>query len=105
MLVDENKQLLNNLLKTNLLPLAFIGDAVHTICAREFCLEKFNDKMNNYHLKASFYCKASSQAKTLNKIYTLLNDEEKEIEEMLNLNIKLKMPQQKIILLQLHLKF
>lgn len=79
MLVDENKQLLDNLLKTNLLPLAFIGDAVHTICAREFCLEKFNDKMNNYHLKASFYCKASSQAKTLNKIYTLLNDEEKEI--------------------------
>ncbi|MBP3344792.1 MAG: Mini-ribonuclease 3 [Clostridia bacterium] len=69
------KQLLN----TNLLPLAFIGDSVHTLYVREKCLENPHKKIENYHTQASFYCKASSQAKALERISEILTDEEKEI--------------------------
>ena len=72
-------ELIDKLLKTNLLPLAFIGDSVHTLFVREWCLNKANDKMENYHLTASKYCKASSQAKVLSLLQNSLNEEEKEI--------------------------
>ena len=72
-------ELLDKLLKTNLLPLAFIGDSVHTLFVREWCLKIEENKMENYHLKASKYCKASSQAKVLKQIIDVLNDDEKEI--------------------------
>ena len=72
-------ELLNKLLKTNLLPLAFIGDSVHTLFVREYCLENSVDKMENYHNKSSKYCKASSQAKVLSLIIDKLTDEEKDI--------------------------
>lgn len=77
---QENKILLNNLIKTNLLPLAFIGDSVHTLFIREKVLSSdWNNKMVNYHSVASKFCKASSQAKSLEIIMPFLNDEEKEI--------------------------
>ena len=77
---QENKILLNNLIKTNLLPLAFIGDSVHTLFIREKVLSSdWNNKMVNYHSAASKFCKASSQAKSLEIIMPFLNDEEKEI--------------------------
>ena len=69
------KQLLN----TNLLPLAFIGDSVHTLFVREYALSNPHQKIQNYHTLSSFYCKASSQAKALEKIGGILTDEEKEI--------------------------
>lgn len=72
-------ELLNKLLKTNLLPLAFIGDSVHTLFIRQWCLTNENDKMENYHIKASKYCKASSQAKVLNLLLDILTDDEKNI--------------------------
>ena len=75
----ENKQLLDKLITTNLLPLAFIGDSVHTLYVREYCLNNPNFKMENYHNQASKYCKASSQANALKKISDILTDEEKEI--------------------------
>ena len=71
-------ELLNKLLKTNLLPLAFIGDSVHTLFVREYCLENSVDKMENYHNKSSKYCKASSQAKVLSLIIDKLSEEEKD---------------------------
>lgn len=70
-------ELLEKLLKTNLLPLAFIGDSVHTLFVREWCLSNSNSKMENYHTTASKYCKASSQAKVLSLLN--LTEEEKEI--------------------------
>lgn len=75
----EKNKLIDKLLKTNLLPLAFIGDSVHTLFVREWCLNNANDKMENYHLKASKYCKASSQAKVLSLLTDNFADDEKEI--------------------------
>ena len=75
----EEHNLLKELLNTNLLPLAFIGDSVHTLFIREHCLKLSGQKLENYHNKASNYCKASSQAKALEKIYNLLNEEEQNI--------------------------
>ncbi len=77
---NENKDLLKNLLKTNLLPLAFIGDSVHTLYIREKILkENSQNKMSNYHSLASKFCKASSQAKSLKFILPFLNEEELDI--------------------------
>ena len=73
------KEKLQNLLNTNLLPLAFIGDSVHTLFVREHCLNNPNFKMENYHVQASKYCKASSQAKVLALLQEYLTDDEKEI--------------------------
>ena len=72
-------EILKKLLKTNLLPLAFIGDSVHTLFVREYCLKNTNDKMENYHIKASKFCKASSQAKALTLLIEKLSEEEKDI--------------------------
>lgn len=72
-------ELLDKLLKTNLLPLAFIGDSVHTLFVREWCLNSAVDKMENYHTNASKYCKATAQAKVLALMQDKLSDDEKEI--------------------------
>ena len=77
--MNKNNQKLEELLKTNLLPLAFIGDSVHTLFVREHCLNNPNFKMENYHTQASKFCKASSQAKALALLQKYLTDEEKEI--------------------------
>ena len=79
MIIKENKSLLEKILQTNLLPLAFIGDSVHTLCVREKCLLKLNDKIGNYHSSASYFCKASHQAKVLQNLIPLLDDKESEI--------------------------
>ena len=75
----QNKALLEKILKTNLLPLAFIGDSVHTMFVREFVLQNNPLKMENYHSIASKYCKASTQAKVLKEFMPYLTDEENEI--------------------------
>ena len=67
------------LLNTNLLPLAFIGDSVHTLFVREYCLNNPHKKIENYHNLSALYCKASSQAKALEYLHESLTDEEKEI--------------------------
>lgn len=73
------KDLLSKLEKTNLLPLAFLGDSVHTQFVRKHVLENYNEKMQNFHKKASQFCKASHQSKVLEKIFNNLTDKEKEI--------------------------
>jgi ribonuclease-3 family protein len=75
----ENDKLLNDLLKTNLLSLAFIGDSVHTLFVRKECIKNIGKKIENYHQEATKFCKASAQAKALELIYDNLSDEEKEI--------------------------
>ncbi|MBQ8909068.1 MAG: Mini-ribonuclease 3 [Clostridia bacterium] len=73
------EQTFKSILNTNLLPLAFIGDSVHTLFVREFVLNMPNRKIENYHTLASYYCKASSQAKVLELLQEQLTEEEKEI--------------------------
>ena len=75
----EKQQLLQKLCLTNLLPLAFLGDSVHTTFVREKILQSAENKMTNYHTAASYFCKASSQSKALERLQPLLNDQEKEI--------------------------
>ena len=76
--MEENPNL-QALLTTNLLPLAFIGDGVHTLFVREWCLLNPNCKMENYHIFASKFCKASAQARALSLLQEVLTDEEREI--------------------------
>ena len=73
------KDILINFLTGNLLPLAFLGDSVHTLFIRQYCLTNPNYKIEAYHSKAAFFCKASSQAKSLHYLMDHLNDDEKEI--------------------------
>lgn len=74
----ENK-ILEKLLNTNLLPLAFLGDSVHTLFVREYCLKIANLKLDEYNRRASSLCKASSQAKALEGITPFLNENEENI--------------------------
>ncbi len=67
---------LKTLLNTNLLPLAFLGDSVHTLFVRSKLLSCGYLKPDNLNKQASFYCKAASQAKSLEKIMPLLSEEE-----------------------------
>ncbi len=75
----SKKELLNKLLTSNLLSLAFIGDSVHTQFVREEVLKTYEGKMNNYHTLASKYCKAQHQARVLEKLMSSLSEEELEI--------------------------
>lgn len=77
--MENEKSLWQKLEKTNLLPVAFLGDSIHTEFVRESILKSCNQKMENYHSLSAKFCKASSQAKTLEKILPMLNDEEKDI--------------------------
>lgn len=76
---EKNEKMLASILQTNLLPLAFIGDSVHTLFVREKVLEEHDHKMDNYHTTASKFCKASSQAKVLREITPLLSEAEQDI--------------------------
>ena len=59
--------------------LAFIGDAVHTLFVREQILNGDKKKINDYQKLASLYCRATRQSKVLDKILSILSDEEKDI--------------------------
>ena len=77
--MENEKSLWQKLEKTNLLPVAFLGDSIHTEFVRESILKSCNQKMENYHSLSAKFCKASSQAKALEKILPMLNNEEKDI--------------------------
>ncbi len=75
----NKKEMWNKIEKTNLLPLAFLGDSLHTLYVRQKCLSLSCTKMANYHHESAKYCKASAQARALDKIMPLLNSQETEI--------------------------
>ena len=75
----DNKELLEKLLNTNLLPLAFIGDGVHTLFVREKVLNQNINKMDNYHKDAAKFCKASTQAKVIKALIDNLSPDEQDI--------------------------
>jgi len=68
-------------MKTELSPLAlaFIGDAIHTAYVREEVLKGKNNKLSNYHNLAKRYCNAKRQMQSLEAIFDILTDEEKEV--------------------------
>ena len=76
---QSKKTLLEKIIQTNLLPLAFIGDSVHTLFAREYVLKNSPLKMDNYNTLASKFCKASTQSSVLKELMPTLNEEELEI--------------------------
>ena len=62
-----------------MLSLAFIGDAVHTLFIREHIVTNSNLKMDTANKIAASYCNAYAQAKALESLSPLLTEEEKEI--------------------------
>ena len=63
----------------DMLSLAFIGDAVHTLYVREYIINNFSLKMDDANKLASKFCSAKTQAKVLDTLTPLLTDEEREI--------------------------
>ena len=58
---------------------AYLGDAIYEVYIRNYLIETTNLKPNKLHIEATKYVKASAQAKTLERIYDKLTDEEKDI--------------------------
>ncbi len=73
------QELLQKLKLENLLSLAFLGDSIHTNFVREYVLMQYCGKMDDFHGKASALCKASAQAKVLERLLPSLSEEESEI--------------------------
>jgi ribonuclease-3 family protein len=63
----------------DMLSLAFLGDAVHTLFIREYVTRNYNVKMDEANKIASKFCRASHQAKVLELISPTLTEDEKEI--------------------------
>ena len=58
---------------------AYVGDCVYELFIRTHLVNSTNLKPHKLHLETIKYVKANAQAKTLNKIYDELNEEEKDI--------------------------
>ena len=58
---------------------AYIGDAVYELYIRNKLINETNLKPHKLHIEAIKYVKAKSQAETLNRIYEILTEEEKDI--------------------------
>ena len=61
------------------LALAFMGDAIHTAYVRSEVLKGQRNKLNNYHETAKKFCNAKHQMQVIEKISSLLTDEEKDV--------------------------
>lgn len=73
----ENAETLKRILTSgNILPLAFLGDSVHTLFVRKYFLNNLNTKIGTISTSSATVCKASSQAQTLKGIIPFLSDEE-----------------------------
>ena len=69
----------NRVLDTNMLNLAFVGDAVWTLLVREFFLSHTNYKNNNLHRLTTKFVKATYQAVALDTIKDELSETELDI--------------------------
>ena len=63
----------------DLLALAFLGDALHTLYVREKIVRSSSLKMDEINKLASKFCRATFQAKVLDKLIENLSEEEKEL--------------------------
>lgn len=67
------------IVELNPLSLASVGDAFHTLFVRESILKARDLPANKLHLEASKICCAKTQAKAIDKIFDVLNEDEKSI--------------------------
>lgn len=58
---------------------AYVGDCVYELYVRTYLINTTDLKPHKLHIEAIKYVKAQSQANTLQKIYSNLTNEEKEI--------------------------
>lgn len=63
----------------NVKTLAYIGDVVYELEIRKHVIENSHEQVNKLHKKTVKYVSAKSQAKIVDKIYDVLNEEEKDI--------------------------
>ncbi len=63
----------------NPIVLAFIGDGVHTLFVRDFVVKNSNLLVNRCHVNSAKFCNAKSQAKKLDQLLPVLNEEELDI--------------------------
>lgn len=61
------------------LALAFLGDSIHTAYVRKKVLKGEKRPLNAYNNEAKKFCNAQAQANALDKLQTILTDEEKDI--------------------------
>ena len=69
----------NQLFIISPLVLAYIGDSVHTLYVREYVISQNIQKLNDYNKQCSYFCKAQTQSKVLDRLAEVLQEEEKEI--------------------------
>ncbi|MBQ7978025.1 MAG: Mini-ribonuclease 3 [Clostridia bacterium] len=69
----------NELLNIPVSTLAWVGDAVYTLCAREFELSKLNSKPNKLHKMATTLVNAGAQSDALERILEALNESEQSV--------------------------
>ena len=70
---------MKNLNDLSPLALAFMGDAIHTAYVRKEVLKGEKQPLNSYNNKAKNFCNAKAQAEALDKLQTILSNEEKDI--------------------------
>ncbi len=63
----------------NVLAFAFLGDAVHSLIIRERLVSGSKVKAGKLHSEATSYIKAASQAAMLEKVMSLLDEDEERI--------------------------
>lgn len=77
-LIERNRDI-QNVKMLSPLVWAYIGDSVYEIFIRNELINNSNAKPHKLHIETVKYVKAKAQVETLNKIYDLLTDEEKDI--------------------------
>lgn len=70
---------MTNINELSPLALAFMGDAIHTAYVRSEVLKGQRNKLNNYHNLAKKFCNAKHQMQALEKISSILTDEERDV--------------------------
>ncbi len=68
-----------NIIEYSPISLALVGDGVHTLFVREKLLRETNLSHFNLHVEASKFCRASYQSKAFDKIFEMLNEDEKAV--------------------------
>ena len=61
------------------LVLAYVGDTLHDLFIRQYVVAQANHRPNHLHQTASQYVSAKSQARTLERLQSILTDEERDV--------------------------
>ena len=68
-----------NIIEYSPISLALVGDGVHTLFVREKLIRQTNLSHFNLHIESSKYCRASYQSKAFDKIFEMLEEDERAI--------------------------